>query len=203
MHIPLDYYRVLGLPIQATAEQLNHAHRDRTLQLPRREFSEWAIAARRQLIDEAYEVLNDPSQRQTYDASFLAKPYDMGLESEGAEDAALEDGGDGSVDAASQETSPPPPIPTIEIHDKQFIGALLLLYELGEYELVLKLGRPYLTSGEKSLAMGQFGEPQIVGADIVLTIALSCLELGREQWQQGQYESAAESLETGQELLLR
>jgi hypothetical protein len=29
------------------------------------------------------------------------------------------------------------------------------------------------------------------------------LELGREQWQQGQYENAATSLETGQELLLR
>ncbi|MCZ0898685.1 ARC6/PARC6 family protein, partial [Microcoleus sp. HI-ES] len=31
----------------------------------------------------------------------------------------------------------------------------------------------------------------------------ACLELGREQWQQGQYENAAKSLEAGQELLLR
>ncbi|MEM9216360.1 MAG: IMS domain-containing protein [Cyanobacteria bacterium P01_F01_bin.150] len=204
MHIPLDYYRVLGLPIQATAEQLNHAHRDRALQLPRREFSEWAIAARRQLIDEAYEILNDPNQRQPYDASFLSKPFDMGLESEGVSTPL--DGIDASFgddpNTVKQDASPAP-IPTIEIHDNQFIGALLLLYELGEYELVLKLGRPYLSSGEKNLATGQFGDPQIVGADIVLTIALSCLELGREQWQQGQYEAAAESLETGQELLLR
>ncbi len=29
------------------------------------------------------------------------------------------------------------------------------------------------------------------------------MELGREQWQQGQYENAAEALETGQQLLLR
>ena len=215
MHIPLDYYRVLGLPIQATAEQLSHAHRDRTLQLPRREFSEWAIAARRQLIDEAYEVLSDPTQRQTYDASFLAKPYDMSLDASSTSSDRMGEFvvGDGESGTLEGEASPgaeqggtalaSPPIPRIEIHDKQFIGALLLLYELGEYELVLKLGRPYLSSGEKTLANGQFGDPHIVGADIVLAIALSCLELGREQWQQGQYEAAAESLETGQELLLR
>ncbi|QYO62996.1 PAS domain S-box protein [Leptolyngbya sp. 7M] len=45
MRIPLDYYRILGLPIQATAEQLQQAHRDRIQQLPRREFSEAAIVA--------------------------------------------------------------------------------------------------------------------------------------------------------------
>ncbi|MEB3231930.1 MAG: J domain-containing protein, partial [Leptolyngbyaceae bacterium] len=211
MHIPLDYYRVLGLPIQATASQLSHAHRDRTLQLPRREFSEWAIAARRQLIDEAYEVLSDPTQRQNYDASFFSKPYDMAIASSPSSDEANHDSvdpniGDPSVapnPAKSGGANPSAAIPRIEIHDHQFIGALLLLYELGEYELALKLGRPYLAGGEKSLANGQLGDPQIVSADIVLTIALSCLELGREQWQQGQYEAAAESLETGQELLLR
>jgi hypothetical protein len=32
---------------------------------------------------------------------------------------------------------------------------------------------------------------------VVLTLALACLELGREQWQQHQYEIAAESLQTG------
>ncbi|NEQ99536.1 MAG: DUF4101 domain-containing protein [Cyanothece sp. SIO2G6] len=212
MHIPLDYYRVLGLPIQATSSQLSHAHRDRTLQLPRREFSEWAIAARRQLIDEAYEVLSDPVQRQNYDASFFSKPYNMevnpspdipapSVEALGSEMA----GANASEHALSSnvESTEATPVPRIEIHDHQFIGALLLLYELGEYELALRLGRPYLSSGDQSLGDGQLGDPQIVAADIVLTIALSCLELGREQWQQGQYEAAAESLETGQELLLR
>ena len=75
MRIPLDYYRILGLPIQATAEQLSQAHRDRTLQLPRREYSEVAIEARKALIDEAYTVLADGEQRQAYDAQFLARAY--------------------------------------------------------------------------------------------------------------------------------
>ena len=172
MRIPLDYYRILGLPMQATADQLKQAHRDRTLQLPRREYSEAAIATRRSLLDQAYGVLSDPVQRKAVDEKLLSIQYD--------EDAI-----------------------TIELDDQHLIGALLILQELGEYELVLKLGRPYLSSGTTTIRDGQFGDPRIVLSDIVLTIALACLELGREQWQQGQYESAAEALETGQELLLR
>ncbi len=190
MRIPLDYYRILGLPIQAAADQLKQAHRDRTLQLPRREYSEAAIAARRQLLDEAYSVLSKPEQRQGYDASFLANPY----ESDPNQPDLAQTDEIAQSDARS---------PSIEVQDKQLIGALLVLQELGEYELVLRLGRPYLSSGNANLKDGRFGDPRIVLSDIVLTVALSCLELGREQWQQGQYENAAEALETGQELLLR
>ncbi|MEB3355522.1 MAG: IMS domain-containing protein [Synechococcales bacterium] len=200
MQIPLDYYRILGLPIQATDEQLRHAHRDRTLQLPRREYSEVAIAVRRQLIDEAYEILSDSTQRQAYDANFLARSYETIQaqdEAPSADRPTDEFSSFATADVADSYT------PRIEVRDDQLVGALLILLELGEYELVLRLGRPYLSSGNVSLESGRFGAPDIVGADIVLTIALACLELGREQWQQGQYENAAESLETGQELLLR
>ncbi|MBI4782039.1 MAG: DUF4101 domain-containing protein [Oscillatoriophycideae cyanobacterium NC_groundwater_1537_Pr4_S-0.65um_50_18] len=200
VRIPLDYYRILGLPIQATAEQLQQAHRDRTQQLPRREFSEAALASRRQLIDAAYEVLSDPEARQAYDAQFLAKSYEL-LDVRGVEPDS-EALGYGRM-AADPELSVDPHTPSIEITDSQFIGALVVLFELGEYELVLRLGRPYLSGGNLNLRTGEFGDPEIVSADIVLTVALACLELGREQWQQGQYENAAESLETGQQLLLR
>lgn len=203
MRIPLDYYRILGLPIQATVEQLQQAHRDRALQLPRREYSEAAIAARRQLLDEAYAVLSNPEQRQAYDASFLAKSYE--LEAERLSELSTTDTTTGATPSATStaDSTIDPYTPSIEIEDNQLVGALLILLELGEYELVLKLGRPFLSSGSISLKNGRFGEPDIVLADIVLTLALACLELGREQWQQGQYENAAESLETGQELLLR
>jgi hypothetical protein len=193
VRIPLDYYRILGLPTQATADQLQQAYRDRTLQLPRREYSEAAIVARKELIDEAYGVLSDANQRQTYDAAFLKESYipDTDLQA--------------SLSGESTNGGVDPYTPSIEVQDRQFVGALLLLLELGEYELVLRLGRPFLTSGNLNLDLqdGRYGEPEIVLADIVLTLALACLELGREQWQQGQYENAAESLETGQELLLR
>ncbi len=199
MRIPLDYYRILGLPIQATAEQLQQAHRDRTLQLPRREYSEVAIAARRQLLDEAYAVLSDPEQRQAYDASFLAKTYELDPNEVRGRDQ--QENQDDTLSAIA--STDDPYAPTIEIPDKQFSGALLILQELGEYELVLKLGRPFLGSGNISLRTGRFGDPALVLPDIVLTVALAYLELGREQWQQNQFEKAAESLESGQELLLR
>lgn len=191
MRIPLDYYRILGLPIQATAEQLRQAHRDRMLQLPRREYSEAAIASRRHLLDEAYAVLSDLEQRKDYDARFLATTYELD-----AETAQALQGPDGEATELTDG-------PSIEIDDQHLVGALLILQELGEYELVLKLGRSYLGSDTLGLKQGRFGEPAIARADIVLTVARAQLELGREHWQQGQYENAAASLQMGQELLQR
>jgi hypothetical protein len=202
VRIPLDYYRILGLPIQATADQLKQAHRDRTLQLPRREYSEVAIEARKALIDEAYGILSDADQRHSYDRQFLATAHPTPPPETDGDDG---DAGEAvlrslAAEAPGAHETPPP---TIDIHPDQLVGALLILLEMGEYELVIRLGRPYLTSGGSSLEQGRMGDPKRVLADIVLTLALACLELGREQWQQRQYENAAESLETGQELLLR
>jgi len=198
VRIPLDYYRILGLPIQATNDQLRQAHRDRTLQLPRREYSDAAINARKQLIDQAYAVLSDSEHRQRYDTSFLAKTYEFSPETD-LLSAHAPSAYVGATDIAEID----PHAPSIEIEQPQFIGALLILQELGEYELVLKLGRPFLAGGTASLKEGQYGEPTIVFSDVVLTVASACLELGREQWQQTQYENASEALETGQQLLLR
>lgn len=212
MRIPLDYYRILGLPIQATPEQLRQAHRDRTLQLPRREYSEVAINARKQLIDEAYEVLANEETRKDYDSKFLAKAYALDDPEKEAIQETLAIPGEVSADAgeAALRALAADPVrtdtvytPTIEIEPAQFVGALLILLELGEYELVIRLGRPYLSSGNLNLEETPGEQPQAILADTVLTLALACLELGREQWQQRQYETAAESLETGHELLVR
>lgn len=182
MRIPLDYYRILGLPIQATAEQLKQSHRDRILQVPRREYSELAIDTRRQLIDAAYDVLGNSARRAEYDQEFLTKSKATGV--------------------SEDPDAPDANVPTINIEPQQLVGALLILLELGEYELVLRLGRPYLKRDVKS-AEGQKLKEQPDLPDIILTLAVACLELGREEWQQNHYEHAAESLETGRELLLR
>ncbi|MGC1219849.1 MAG: IMS domain-containing protein [Phormidesmis sp.] len=184
MRIPLDYYRILGLPIQATAEQLQQSHRDRTLQVPRREYSELAIDARRQLIDRAYEALGNSARRAEYDQAFLSKTK----------------GGPGKE--AESVNDPDANVPTIEVEDPLLIGALLILLELGEYELVLRLGRAYIKR-DASTIEGQKLKEQPALPDIILSLAVACLELGREEWQQNHYEHAAESLETGRELLLK
>ncbi len=193
MQIPLDYYRILGLPVQASHEQLQQAYRDRTMQLPRREYSDTAIATRKQLLATAYTVLSEPEQRVPYDASYLAHTYN----SEALKPAASKAGERSELLTVAVA----PHTPSIEIPNEQFVGALLILQELGEYELVLKLGRPYLSSSISP--DGGRSEPDQVRSDIVLIVALACLELGRERWQQGQYENAATSLQLGQELLLR
>ena len=193
MRIPLDYYRILGLPIQGSHEQLQQAYRDRAVQLPRREYSAAAIRARKQLLEEAYAVLSNPEQRSRYDINYFAHTYER--RAQDASEPTAEKRLELLPAAVALHT------PSIEIPDEQFAGALLILQELGEYELVLKLGRPYLSISTTSNE--QRSEPDLALSDIVLTLTLAYLELGREQWQQGQYENATTSLGNGQEILLR
>jgi hypothetical protein len=188
VRIPLDYYRILGLPILVTADQVQQSHRDRTLQLPRQEFSTHAVAARKALLNQAYDVLADDEKRRDYDARFLASTYEPAPETDRAD---------------RPDRTPPPQHSDIEVDEIQFVGALILLQELGEYESVLRLGRPYLKAGNGHLKEGRLGDPTLAKSDIILAITLACLELGREEWQQGHYDNASEALETGQELLLR
>jgi len=195
VRIPLDYYRILGVPIQATDAQLSQAYHDRALQLPRREYSDAAIEARKQLLDEAYSVLSDPEQRTEYDKAFLAKTQNS---SPPAENTPLNE----QLELGDRD--PNSPTPWLDIEEGQFVGALLLLQELGEYELVLKLGQPFLeTHQDSNLGQSDPETAKLARADIILTIALACLELGREQWQQGKSENAALSGQMGQDLLLR
>jgi curved DNA-binding protein CbpA len=128
VRIALDYYRILGLPLAASEEQLRQAYSDRIVQLPRREYSSAAINSRKQLIETAYKVLSDPKERSDYDHLYLSHIYHPHTNTPNNHNPEYQD---------TQNLS-------IEITPDQFIGALLMLQELGEYELVLKLGRPYL-----------------------------------------------------------
>ncbi|NJR72752.1 MAG: DUF4101 domain-containing protein [Scytonema sp. CRU_2_7] len=201
MQIPLDYYRILGIPMAASEEQLRQAYSDRVVQLPRREYSQAAITSRKNLIEEAYVVLSNPKERKTYDQLYLAHAYGSDSTQGGA--VAVESRKQGHIGDLDSQTL------NIDISQDEFIGALLILQELGEYELVLKLGHPYLVNRNgTSRVQGDredIDEVPYPGErpDVVLTVSLACLELGREQWQQSHYENAAISLETGEELLAR
>ncbi len=199
MRIPLDYYRILSVPVKATAAQLEQAYGDRLLQQPRREYSKSAIEARQELIEYSYQVLSEPDQRAVYDVQFLInmQPLATTASSEEAELAtALE------VPEREEETTIPLANPTIEIPSGQIVGALIILHELGEYEMVLKLGIDYFNSRE----LEQPSAPEEVSLDttqedIILVLALAYLELGREQWHRREYEDAAMSAQLGIDLL--
>ncbi|GBO53592.1 cell division protein ZipN/Ftn2/Arc6, specific for cyanobacteria and chloroplast [Pseudanabaena sp. lw0831] len=174
MRVPLDCYRILGLTHLSGLDKVHQAHRDRLLSMPRREYSDAAIASRKRIIDKAYETL---TERDRHSAA--------------TESDALETDSDRPV-----LTLPP----QIEADEKDFAGLLLILYELGESEKVLSLAKPYYDPEEAEYQSARISPHD---PDLLLSVSLSYLDIGREYWKQGQYESAASSLESAQEILLR
>ncbi|MEM8672629.1 MAG: IMS domain-containing protein [Cyanobacteria bacterium P01_G01_bin.67] len=198
MRIPLDYYRILSIPVKATAEQLEQAYGDRLLQQPRREYSAAAIKARQELIKYAYQVLSNSEQRAIYDGQFLLNMQPLSTpEDEQSETTDVE-----NTAAEEDSFAIPSANPTIEISSGQLVGALLLLHELGEYETVLNLGIDFFNSRESEQESAE--EEVVLDAtqeDLLLCLALAYLELGREQWHRQEYEHAAISGQMGLDLL--
>ena len=173
MRVPLDCYRILGLTHLSGLDKVHQAHRDRLLSMPRREYSDAAIASRKRIIDKAYETLTDRERS-------------------------------GDVNKSLNETDGSLPVltlpPQIEADERDFAGLLLILYELGESEKVLSLAKPYYDPEEAEYQSARISPHD---PDLLLSVSLAYLDLGREYWKQGQYEYAASSLEAAQEILLR
>jgi curved DNA-binding protein CbpA len=173
VQISLDFYRILGVPTRATPEQLQQAFEDRLQQLPRQEYSSAAIAARKQLLEETFVILADSKKREAYDKQWV----DIENPSNPANGLGL----------------------MIDITDAKLAGALLLLQEVGAYQQILDIGAAFL---QRPIDLAQV--PTQAGAledDVILALALAHLELGREQWQQSQFEAAGDSLQKGLTLL--
>lgn len=199
MEIPLDYYRILGVPIQANDKLLIQAYRDRSLQLPRSEYSKYAIAARKKLLEKAYEFLSQPQNRIDYNAQFFptqnlkSNINEVDTESESSQPKDLLVSEE-AFDQENQITLPRIEPPSLDIDEDLLIGALLILHELGEYELVLRLTRPYIEE-QKQLKFTEDVTQKIQATwnDLILVNALSYVELSKEQWQLGEYLLAFQS----------
>jgi hypothetical protein len=190
VRIPLDYYRILGVLIDAESSSIEAAYRDRREQQPRREYSEFALRSRHNLMDEAYALLSRPSQRVEYDRQMQEKPSTPKVE------IALP-----TINSESPKQSDILPYsPYINIHPQDFSGALSILQELGEYEIVCNLGYRELKNRinydpeEREIW-------QIDRRDIILSIALSCLQRGREEYENRDYEASAICQQEGLNLL--
>ena len=216
MRITLDYYRILSVPIKATQEQIDRAFEDRCQQQPRREYSDFAISSRQKLLQQAHQVLADQSQREAYDAKFFTAIKDDNGDLKAIPESDLEPNTETSTPpvqlSTSPETSTTAITPSIEISTELFPGALLIYYELAEYELILQLGGDYLndtvyanSSGSKENSSEEFTEELAVDnsgkEDVILSVVLSYLELSREQWRRNKYENAAISGQMGINLL--
>jgi DnaJ-class molecular chaperone len=62
-----DHYEVLGVPPNASAQQIQHAFRTRARELHPDISEREGAAARFQELSTAYEVLHDPAERARYD----------------------------------------------------------------------------------------------------------------------------------------
>jgi curved DNA-binding protein CbpA len=169
VQIPLDFYRILGVPHRATLEQLQQAFDDRLQQLPRQEYSSAAIAARKQLLEDAFVMLADPQKRLDYDKKL-----------------STQDEGTAKQELAGLVTETP---------DNKLAGVLLVLQETGAYPQILDIGSAYfqrpIDLSKLPVGAGALED------DVVLAMSLAHLELGREQWQQSRFEQAGESLQKG------
>lgn len=178
MQISLDYFRILGVPLQADSDLINQAYEDRLLQLPHEGYSEYGITSRQNLLKVAYDVLKDEESRLEYESSLFTK--------ESQEDIFLE---------TSEEV-------TVEITNDLLVGALIILYDLGDFELVLRLATPYFEDKNNLEDLTDNKEEiDFIWQDLILTAVLAYLELAREKWQDKEYELAANYLQKSYNLL--
>ena len=56
MQISLDYYRILGVPIQAESHLIKQAYEDRIQQLPHHHYTQYAVNSRKNLVTKAYQI---------------------------------------------------------------------------------------------------------------------------------------------------
>jgi DnaJ-class molecular chaperone len=65
-----DYYAILGVPRNATPEQIKEAHRRLTKEYHPDKNPSSEAEERFNLVDEAYHVLSDPAKKAGYDALY-------------------------------------------------------------------------------------------------------------------------------------
>jgi curved DNA-binding protein CbpA len=197
VQISLDYYRILGIPIQAESNLIEQAYQDRIIQLPHKGYSEYAITSRNNLLQQAYSVLSNEESRLEYESSFFSpvtEDEDAAGESEEAEESL--NLSDENLDVVQNTV--------IEIDESLFIGTLITFLDLGEYELILSLSQPYIQD-KSNLSNLSDREEELtqIGQDLVLSVVLAYLELAKEQWQEKQYELASNSLGESYQLLFQ
>jgi curved DNA-binding protein CbpA len=206
VRITLDYYRILNVSIKADLDRLNRAYQDRLQQKPRREYSVNAIANRQKVLEQAYLILSEPEQRAEYDNNFFEPVKSTSLASQNL-NSELE-----RLEPAAISSKTATINPYIEIEPELLVGILMILHELAEYEIVLRLGNEYLEELEQfenyqssyssvSSSSTQASIKAEQKPDILLCLALSYLDLSREQWQREEFENAAISGNMGIKLL--
>lgn len=141
MSLPLDLYKILGAETHFLGDGIRRAYEAKFSKPPQYAFSNEALISRRQILQAACETLADPASRREYNQSLLDD------EDEDEESSIL-----------------------TEIPFDKVPGALCVLQEAGETELVLRIGGGLLRERL----------PKTFKQDVVLAMALAYVDISRD-----------------------
>lgn len=141
MSLPLDLYKILGAETHFLGDGIRRAYEAKFSKPPQYAFSNEALISRRQILQAACETLADPASRREYNQSLVDD------EDEDEESSIL-----------------------TEIPFDKVPGALCVLQEAGETELVLRIGGGLLRERL----------PKMFKQDVVLAMALAYVDVSRD-----------------------
>lgn len=141
MSLPLDLYKILGAETHFLGDGIRRAYEAKFSKPPQYAFSNEALISRRQILQAACETLADPASRREYNQSLVDD------EDEDEESSIL-----------------------TEIPFDKVPGALCVLQEAGETELVLRIGGGLLRERL----------PKTFKQDVVLAMALAYVDISRD-----------------------
>lgn len=195
VQIPLDHYRILGIPYhRATREQIQQAYRDRCQQQPPAGYSPAVLEGRESLLAAAFRTLSDPARRAAYDKSLSPSAARSRARSELRAVPTLPPM---QLDALLARECQQRSFPGLEIPAEWLLGALLVLLEAGEYFFVKQVARACLQEqGEQQGPDG--GERH---ADLVLLASMAHQKYSKELWQREAYQQAVAELEAACKLV--
>ncbi|CAN8273938.1 unnamed protein product [Cochlearia groenlandica] len=143
--IPIDFYQVLGAETHFLTDGIRRSFESRVSKPPQFGLSDEALISRRQILQAACDTLSNPKSRREYDESLLLDVVD-------------DDDDDDAM------------IITNNVPWDKVPGALCVLQEAGETEIVLKIGQALL---KERL-------PKSFKQDLVLVMSLAFLDVSRD-----------------------
>ncbi|KHN12665.1 Protein ACCUMULATION AND REPLICATION OF CHLOROPLASTS 6, chloroplastic [Glycine soja] len=201
--IPLDLYRILGAEPHFLGDGIRRAYEAKFSKPPQYAFSNDALISRRQILQAACETLADPtSRREAYEAKF-SKPPQYAFSNDAlisrrqilqaacetlADPASRREYNQGLVDDHEDAAI------LTQIPFDKVPGALCVLQEAGETELVLEIGQGLLRERL----------PKTFKQDVVLAMALAFVDVSRDAMALSppDFIAACEMLERALKLLL-
>mmetsp|Transcript_40416 Transcript_40416/g.65560 ORF Transcript_40416/g.65560 Transcript_40416/m.65560 type:complete len:871 (-) Transcript_40416:560-3172(-) len=178
LRMPLDLYSMLRAPRTADQTEIQSAYENRISDSFPEGFSECALQQRKELILQAFGVLEDVKQREAYDEHF-----NNALALESSQTIARLD----------------PAI--VQVPYAYRLGGFLLLFELGRYDECIRLGKETLERENSNAEKEQTYSVYLPPSDVILAMVLSYKAKGKVLVDEHNFDEGGLVLEEGLQVL--